>query len=356
MYDDEDVYPQLPNIFNEKLHWKEQEPVLGMSRLLLAKCYDVKCTFMVWGSWMSDDKSFQFKYLISDHKCSTNLIFGSIVTYRWIGTHFTQQFFNNQKMSVRLLREDVKTTFGIVVSMSQRRRAKKYALSLAEGTVAENYARIWSYGKEIKRSNLGSTVKIYVDTMPDGKNYFNKIYICFVAVKESWRGGVANNGIFSIAWAVVYVENKENWKWLIENLAEDLQCWNEGSGLVLVSNQHKGLVEAVKEVFPAAEHRQCDRHIHANFRKKFSGAKFENLFWRASKEKTEAHFNTVMIDIEKLNPKSVKHLMDRDPKTWSLAFFRVHNSSCESVENGFSESFNSVILDARKKPIISMLS
>nr|KAJ0194317.1 hypothetical protein LSAT_V11C800446560 [Lactuca sativa] len=32
----------------------------------------------------------------------------------------------------------------------------------------------------------------------------------------------------------------------------------------------------------------------------------------------------------------------------------VHNS-CESVENGFSESFNSVILDARKKLIISML-
>ena len=23
MDDDEDVYPQLPNIFNEKLHWKE---------------------------------------------------------------------------------------------------------------------------------------------------------------------------------------------------------------------------------------------------------------------------------------------------------------------------------------------
>ena len=30
MYDNEDVYPKLPNIFNEKMHWKEQEPVLGM--------------------------------------------------------------------------------------------------------------------------------------------------------------------------------------------------------------------------------------------------------------------------------------------------------------------------------------
>ncbi|CAI9271058.1 unnamed protein product [Lactuca saligna] len=62
-----------------------------------------------------------------------------------------------------------------------------------------------------------------------------------------------------------------------------------------------------------------------------------------------------MKDIEKLRPEADMHLMDRDPKTCSLAFFRAHNSSCESVENGFSESFNSVILDARKKPIINML-
>ena len=73
----------------------------------------------------------------------------------------------------------------------------------------------------------------------------------------------------------------------------------------------QGLVEAIKEVFPAAEHRQCARHIYANFRKRFSGAKFENLFWRASKTTTEAHFNTIMKDIEKLNPEAVNHLMDR---------------------------------------------
>ncbi|XP_023749693.3 uncharacterized protein LOC111897972 [Lactuca sativa] len=258
MDDNGDVYLELPNIFNEKLHWKEREPVLGIrfkspkqlkhmlcnyavangyqlgflrndSRWLLAKCCDGKCTFRVWGSWMSDDKSFQIKSLISDHNCSEDFKFESIITYRLIGTHFTQQFFNNQKMSVRL--EEVKTTFGIVVSMSECKRAKKYALSLVEGTVAKNYARLWSYGEENKRSNPGSTIKIYVDTMLDGKNYFSNIYICFATVIEGWKGGCrriinldgcfskkicqgellcalgrdANNGIFTIAWAVVCV-------------------------------------------------------------------------------------------------------------------------------------------------------
>ncbi|CAI9294883.1 unnamed protein product [Lactuca saligna] len=57
-------------------------------------------------------------------------------------------------------------------------------------------------------------------------------------------GRDANNGIFPIAWAVVSVENKEIWKWFLETLSEDLQCWNDGNGLVLISDQHKGLIEA----------------------------------------------------------------------------------------------------------------
>ncbi|CAI9279826.1 unnamed protein product [Lactuca saligna] len=56
----------------------------------------------------------------------------------------------------------------------------------------------------------------------------------------------ANNGIFPIAWAIVRVENKENWKWFIETLFEDLQCWNEGQGLVLISDQRKESVNVTK--------------------------------------------------------------------------------------------------------------
>ena len=60
------------------------------------------------------------------------------------------------------------------------------------------------------------------------------------------------------------------------------------------------MVEAVTEVFLTVEHRQCARHIYATFRKIFSGDKFENLFWKASKGTTEAHFNGVMKEIEKV--------------------------------------------------------
>ncbi|GKE13654.1 pentatricopeptide repeat-containing protein, partial [Tanacetum coccineum] len=55
--------------------------------------------------------------------------------------------------------------------------------------------------------------------------------------------------------------NKDNWSWFLELLADDLEISN-GFGLTLMSDQHKGLIEIVKEVMPLAEHRQCARHIN----------------------------------------------------------------------------------------------
>ncbi|XP_071738607.1 uncharacterized protein [Rutidosis leptorrhynchoides] len=61
-----------------------------------------------------------------------------------------------------------------------------------------------------------------------------------------------------------------------------------------------------------------------------------------------------MENIKDANPNAFKYLNDRNPKSWSRAFFVV-DRGYEAVENGFSECFNSVIVNIRHKPIITML-
>ncbi|GJS57670.1 hypothetical protein Tco_0652454 [Tanacetum coccineum] len=46
--------------------------------------------------------------------------------------------------------------------------------------------------------------------------------------------------------------------------------------LVMKKYKCKGLIEAVKDVMPNAEHRQCARHIYENFRKQYPGWKLES--------------------------------------------------------------------------------
>ena len=54
------------------------------------------------------------------------------------------------------------------------------------------------------------------------------------------------------------------------------------------------------------------------------------------------------------NPKAYDYLLKKDPKTWSRAYFHL-GQNCEAIENGFSECFNSVNVNVREKPLITML-
>nr|GEW30955.1 pentatricopeptide repeat-containing protein [Tanacetum cinerariifolium] len=116
----------------------------------------------------------------------------------------------------------------------------------------------------------------------------------------------------------------------------------------------QGLIQAVMDVMPHAEHRQCARHIYEGFRKQFSGVEFRSLFCAASKASYPGLFNKIMDRIKRANPKAYQYLLDKDPKTWSMAYFRI-GINCEAVENDFSECFNSVLLRVRNKPLITML-
>ncbi|CAN1245468.1 hypothetical protein LINGRAPRIM_LOCUS2963 [Linum grandiflorum] len=72
-----------------------------------------------------------------------------------------------------------------------------------------------------------------------------------------------NNQMYPICWAVVEGENKESWMWFIEILEEELHL-GDGNGWSVISDQQKGLVDALHMVLPNAEHRKCARHVGAN--------------------------------------------------------------------------------------------
>ncbi|XP_076943572.1 uncharacterized protein LOC143613850 [Bidens hawaiensis] len=262
------------------------------------------------------------------------------------------------------------------MSIGQCDRAKQKVLDDSEGGLIEHYARLSYYQAELLETNPGSTVKMIVETMPNGEIYFGSYYICFKAVKDGWISGCrkvicldgcflknsgqllsavgrdANNHIFPLAWAVVSVENKKNWTWFLNLLRDDIEM-ESGHGLTLISDQHKGIIEAIKDVFSNAEHRQCTRHIYANFIKKFRGLQSKNLFWKAANSTSKEWFERHMEELKTSSKGAYDHLMERNPITWSKSFFEV-GRACDAYENGMSESFNSRIQTARRKPIISM--
>ncbi|GJV86890.1 hypothetical protein Tco_1530828 [Tanacetum coccineum] len=316
---------------------------------------DNLCKFRLWGSWMQNEASFQIKTLIPDHNCARVFNFGALVTYKWIARHYVREIVSNPKISHRELQAAIREKFLINVSLGQVRRAKQRALYDFEGGLIEHYGKLWDYRDQLLKTNPGSTVKLML--MKSSRKVIG-LDGCFLKGTINGElltamGRDANNQMFPIAWAVVTVENKDNWLWFLVSLGDDLNL-NRGATVTIISDGHKGLKEAVREWLPLAEHRQCARHIYANLKKSWPGLHFKSLFWGAASATLKHVFDEKMKLLSNLNEHAHKWLVERDPNTWSRAFFHM-DRSCGAFENGICESYHAAIINQRGKPIITML-
>ncbi|KAL0379198.1 UNVERIFIED_CONTAM: hypothetical protein Sradi_3225300 [Sesamum radiatum] len=69
---------------------------------------------------------------------------------------------------------------------------------------------------------------------------------------------------------------------------------------------------------------------------------------------TNAEFDRAMKEMEELDVKALEWLSDKPPYQWSRSHFKGY-SKCDILLNNLCESFNSSILEAREKPILTML-
>ncbi|XP_056172259.1 uncharacterized protein LOC115666485 isoform X1 [Syzygium oleosum] len=162
-----------------------------------------------------------------------------------------------------------------------------------------------------------------------------------------------NNQMFPIAWAIAEVESEASWTWFLARLFIDLNV-DTGEGWTFISDQQKGLMNAVSWLSPQAEHRNCARHIYANWKKLHKGDALKNLFWRAVRCTFEADFDMVMEDLKMECPKGYEDFMRQGPKHFCRAFIKT-GTKCDAVENNLSETFNGYICIPRAKPILEML-
>ncbi|XP_023736778.1 uncharacterized protein LOC111884692 [Lactuca sativa] len=98
----------------------------------------------------------------------------------------------------------------------------------------------------------------------------------------------------------------------------------------------------------------CSPYIYVNFKKSYKGEEYKDLFWAAVGCTVEPEFISVMERLKAINVGAYEYLMSHNPSSWSRAYF-CQDRACETFENGVSESFNAMIVDARKRPLLTML-
>jgi len=113
-------------------------------------------------------------------------------------------------------------------------------------------------------------------------------------------------------------------------------------------------VEAFADVFPFAQHRVCCRHLHNNFRAKFTSAMLRSLLWKAAKAYAMWEFKEIMEEIHKIDASAYQWLKDREVATWARSAFDGRTKS-DHIMNNMSESFNNWVGELKGKPVLNII-
>ncbi|KAK4406467.1 hypothetical protein Sango_0653200 [Sesamum angolense] len=264
---------------------------------------------------------------------------------------------DNPNIGIAQLKNTIMRKCRVYVSKSKIKRAKREALDAIRGVDAVQYNMLWDYCETVRVNNPGSKIIL---RRTEGSDVFEKLYYSLHAMKQGFVEGCrpiigldgcflktvfggqmlvavgrdANDNMWPIALAIVQGENRENWCWFIREMLDDIgglgtNRWS------FISDRQKGLIEALRELVPDAEHRYCLRHMYANFKIKFKSAELKEFFWKAASIANKQEFHIYMKRIAEIDPKIASDVETANewlskipPQHWCRAFFSV-TSKCD---------------------------
>ncbi|KAI3451306.1 hypothetical protein Pfo_007971 [Paulownia fortunei] len=206
------------------------------------------------------------------HSCLLTFHVKNVKT-NWLSERYITKFHSDLKRHVKGFRIDVINDIRCHVSKQQAYRAKRKALSMIKGNPDIQYSKLWDYAEELRKTNPSSTIILGTEEK-NGEKGFNKFYVCFNTLKIGFlsgcrpiigvdgyhlkgpHGGVLltavgvdpNNNLYSIAYVVVYKECRNTWEWFLIVLKNDLNIAKHHE-YTFMSDKQKGLIQAFEEVF-----------------------------------------------------------------------------------------------------------
>ncbi|KAH6797431.1 hypothetical protein C2S52_021985 [Perilla frutescens var. hirtella] len=105
---------------------------------------------------------------------------------------------------------------------------------------------------------------------------------------------------------------------------DGLQC-REALRNISIENRYlihfrRGLRNAVRELAPFAEHRNCARHIYCNWKKQHKRSTLKNIFWRICRSTYMEAYRAALEDLKVENQQAYEDFLEREPQRFCKAF------------------------------------
>ncbi|KAK9074462.1 hypothetical protein SSX86_007060 [Deinandra increscens subsp. villosa] len=274
------------------------------------------CPWVLLVSWNSKSETWVVRTFVDEHICNQSRDIKACTT-TFLSKKLVDQLQENPRIPIRAVQEQMQRQFQVGVSAMKAFRAKSLAMSYIHG----------DYVDELKNKNPGTTIKIEVEASTDPTSMerkFKRIYVCLGSLKQGFK---------EIGRDFLGVDPNN------ECVGEDLDM-GRNSNFTFISDRQKGIIPAISEVFPCAEHRYCLRHISENIKQIYRGKIYKDMLWKIATSTSVVHFDKEFDILKNINSEAASWLAKIPPKHWSRAHFS--RNECKDY-------------DGRDKPIITLL-
>ncbi|CAA7052193.1 unnamed protein product [Microthlaspi erraticum] len=341
--------------------------------LFVAICNVQGCAWRVRAAVKNEPTAFWVTKYVDTHTCSVvdRIAHRRSCTAKYIGALFMERVGIIEGIVPQHIAISMKVMFGLKLSYTSSYRALKAAQEYVRGTAEEGYANLASYLQRIKEANPGTIT----DLVRDGMDRFMYCFVSFRASIVGFQyvrrvivvdgthltgkyGGVllvaagqdGNFQVFPLAVAVVDAENNESWGWFFNKLKS---CFTEDFPLVIVSDRHPAIANAIESVLPWATRGICYYHMQNNIIGTYHAKEIMYMVKGAAYAHTVDTYNWYMDQIRAAKPALATYLEGADPSLWS----RVHcpGERYNLKTSNIAESINAMVKKAKDFPIPFLL-
>ncbi|XP_059637869.1 uncharacterized protein LOC132279839 [Cornus florida] len=343
------------------------------------RCVTEGCSWRIHASWVPAAKSFRIKKLNTSHTCGGESWKSVHPTKNWLVSIIKDRLRDSPRHKPKDIANGIFKDFGIELNYTQVWRGIEDAREQLQGSYKDAYDQLPGFCEKMVETNPGSFAKLIVN---DEKK-FQRLFVSFHASIHGFQNGCrplvfleatslkskfqeilltattldGDDGFFPVAFAVVDVENNDNWHWFLEQLKSAVST---SISITFVSDREKGLKESVLEVFGNAYHGYSMYHLLDSFKKNLKGpfhgdgkASLPGFFVAAAHAVRLDRFKHYTEQIKRVSSQAHDWVLQIEREYWTKSSFK--GESFNHITQNVGESYTKLMDEMRELPIIQKI-
>lgn len=342
----------------------------------IGECATEGCSWKFYTVWVPSTQSFKIKTLNDVHTCDEESRKSVYPSKNWLIDTIKERLQKSPHLKPKAIANRILRDSGFELNRTPVRRGTGIRRKQLHGSDKDSYNKLPWFCEKIIETNPGSISKLIVGENKRFKALFVSFYASLCGFQNSCRpllfleatslrskfGEVlltanaidGNDGFFPVAFAIVDVEDDNNWHWFLEQLKAAIV---NSQPITFVFDREKNLKMSVIEVFGDAHVGYSIYHLLQSFKRNvrgpFNGDGKGSLpihFLAAAHAVRPIGFRKATEQIKQISSQAYDWIMQIEAEHWTTSSFK--GERYNHIIDDIGRSHANLLDDYRELPIL----